>query len=303
MAKTVTSFRGISAAQITRAYCNTRLFWTALQVLAVMLSPVFIVLAIVQKLSWLNGFLWAVTMLALSYLLAALRRLRLTQFARVLHYDCDPVKLEKVFSPLDKTPEKFDDVSLNMVRALFYQGRTDEALEHLAKSKPDKKNPYFFQYYNMVAHCADKTDDLEKLLSIKQKIELISGEAKPNSGKFRQCGQLLALVDLMILHKEGKISLCKEACKDMLRQASFPLSRINFSLRMAKLERLSGANHSAAERCAYVIDDGGTTFFVKEAEELYKLCRGKDYVPEDGRYYDPEEEDDWEDETSEEEND
>ncbi|MBQ4050891.1 MAG: hypothetical protein IJD13_04620, partial [Oscillospiraceae bacterium] len=235
-----------------------------------------------------------------GYLLSSLKRLRLTQFARVLHYDCDPVKLEKVFSPLDKTPEKFDDISLNMARALFYQGKTDEALARLTKTKPDEKNPYYFQYYNILAHCYDRTDDLEKLLAIRQKIETIAGKTKPNSGKFRQCNQLLAMMEIMILHKEGKITPCKEACKDMLRQASFPLSRINFSLRMAMLERLSGANHTAAERCAYVIDDGGTTFYVKEAEELYRLCRGKDYVPEDGRYYPPAE-DEWEEELSEEE--
>lgn len=300
MAKTVTSFRGVSAAQVTRAYCNTRLLWTVLQILAVLVSPVFIVMAALSKMSWFNGFLWTFTMLAVAYLLSSVRRLRLTQFARVLHYDCDPVKLEKVFAPLDKNPAKFDDVSLNMIRALFYQGRTDEALDRLAKAKPDEKNPYYFQYYNMLAHCVDKTDDLEKLLAIKQKIEHISGTAKPNSGKFRQCNQLLALLDVMILHKEGKITPCKEACKDMLRQASFPLSRIAFSLRMAKLERLSGANHTAAERCAYVIDDGGSTFFVSEAEELYRLCRGRDYVPEDAHYAPPEEE--WDESPDEEEN-
>lgn len=300
MAKT-TSYRGISASQITHAYRLTKLLWIVLQILAVLAAPVFIAMAVLQKMSWFNGFLWGFTMLAVAYLLSSFKRLRLTQYVRVLHYDCDPVKLEKVFAPLDKHPEKFDDVTLNIVRALFYQGRFDEARERLQKAaKPDLKNPYFFQYYNMLANCADMEDDLDKLLSIRQKIETVSGGTKPNSGKFRQCNQLLALIEVMILHKEGRITPCKEACKDMLKQASYPLSRMNFSLRLARLERLSGANHTAAERCAYVIDDGGTTFYVREAEELYRLCCGKDYVPEDGRRYDPE---DWDDEDAYEETD
>ena len=276
------SYRGVSAAQITNQYCITKAFWIALQVIAVLAVPVFLILPIVGKLSWFNGILCAFTALVIRYFFATLQGIRMTQFAVVLNHDCDPVKLEKIFTPLDKKPEVFNDVSLNMVRALFYQGRFQEALDRLLKTKkPDEKSAFFFQYYNMLGHCYDRLNDLEKLLAIRQKIENVSAKEKPKSLRQRQAQQLLTMLEIMILHKEGKITPCKAACKDMYTQASFALSRINVSLRLAELERLSGANHTASERCAYIIDDGGTTFYVEEAKKLYQLCCGREYVPED----------------------
>lgn len=284
-----TSYRGITAASITALYRNTKMLWTALQIAALLLIPVFLVLPFFDKLSWFNAVFCAFTALVASHFIKTLMNVRLTQFNAVLNYDCDPVKLEKVFAPLDKNPTVFSSVSLNMVRALFYQGRCDEALERLLKmEKPGEKSAHFFQYYNMLAICYDRQKDLEKLLAIRQKINLISGHEKPNSFRQQQANQLLAMLELMILHREGRITACKTACMDMYKQASYPLSRINVSLRMAELEHLSGANHTAAERCAYIIDDGGCTFYVEEAKELYRLCRGKDYMPEDGHLVDRE---------------
>ena len=50
--------------------------------------------------------------------------------------------------------------------------------------------------------------------------------------------------------------------------------------RLAALEYQSGAGRSAMEHAAYVIDDGGKTFYVDRAREIYKKCCGQDYVTE-----------------------
>lgn len=284
-----TSFRGISAASVTAMYCNTKMLWTALQILVLLAVPVFLVLPFFGRLSWFNGVFCAFTAVVARYFVKTLMQVRLNQFNAVLNYDCDPVKLEKIFAPLDKKPNVFNEISLNVVRALFYQGRCDEALERLlSMEKPGEKSAHFFQYYNILAMCYDRKKDLEKLLAIQQKINLVSGHEKANSFRQTQANQLLTVLELMILHQEGRITACKSACKDMYKQASYPLSRINVSLRLAELEHLSGSNHTAAERCAYIIDDGGTTFYVEEARALYRLCRGKDYMPEDGHLVDRE---------------
>ena len=102
----------------------------------------------------------------------------------------------------------------------------------------------------------------------------------------------------MITFHMGQYTRCKEACKELYDQASFALSRINISYRLAQLEHMTGANHSAANRCEYIIDDGGTTFYATEARSLYVTCCGKEYEP-DGYHPAPESlepDEDWEEE-------
>ena len=302
MAKKKVSFRGVPAAEVTARYHKCTLMFLLLHIIACLAVPAFLLLALLGRMSWFNGIFCAFTSLVLNWLIAAFRKFKLAEFSAVLNSDCDPVKLEKVFAPLDKTPQKFNDITLNMIRALFYQGRWEEALERLQQvEKPKEKTPMYFQYYNMLSCCYEQAKDLEKLMAIQRKMQTAVNQLKPKSPHIGNGRQLLTILDIMIAQLEGRISYCKTACKELYDQASFALSRINVSLRLAQLEHLSGANHSAVTRCEYIIDDGGTTFYAEEARKLYVLCCGKDYVPEDERHTLPEtlqdpDEDEWEDE-------
>ncbi|MCI8600991.1 MAG: tetratricopeptide repeat protein [Oscillospiraceae bacterium] len=284
MSKQKASFRSVPAAEITKRYRSVRALFWALRLTVLIAAIVVVIFAILGKVSPFNAFFSAVTATALNWLLSVIGKIKCSVFDSVLTTDCDPVKLEQVFTPLDTQPDTFNGVTFNMVRALFYQGRNDEALERLTKAKKPKENSLlYFQYYNMLAHCYDRAGDLEKLLAIQQKIQNSAAKLKPNARYAPSARQLLAILNVMVAQQQHEFTRCRDACREMYGEASYALSRINISLRLAKIEQQTGANHSAVTRCEYIIDDGGTTFYVNEAKALYTLCCGKEYVPEDER--------------------
>lgn len=304
MAKEKLTFRAVPAAEITRRYQKTQLLFLILHIAAILVAVGFLAAAALGRMTWPNALFCVVTAVVLNWLIASFAKVKRAAFGAVLTTDCDPVKLEKAFAPLDKRPERFNDVSLNMVRALFYQGRWEEALGRLQKAqKPKENTAMYFQYYNLLASCYEQAGDLEKLLAIQQKMQNSVNKLKPRSPHIGNGRQLLSILDIMLAQKEGQITRCKESCREMYDQASFALSRINISLRLAQLEHLTGANHSAVMRCEYIIDDGGTTYYVEEARKLYLLCCGREYVSEDVRHTLPdtleELDEDWDDEEEE----
>lgn len=304
MAKQKLTFRSVPASEITRRYQKTQLLFLALHGLAILAAAGFVAAAAMGWMTWPNALFCAVTAGVLNWLIASFAKVKRASFSAILNTDCDPVKLEKVFAPLDKRPERFDDITLNMVRALFYQGRWQEALKRLQKAKKPRENtPLYFQYYNLLASCYEQARDLEKLLAIQRKIQNSVSKLKPRSPHIGNGRQLLSILDIMLTQQEGQITRCKEACREMYDQASFALSRINISLRLAQLEHLTGANHSAVTRCEYIIDDGGTTFYAQEAKKLYRLCCGKDYLPEGEHRPLPDSLEEWEDEYGDEDQD
>lgn len=284
MSKQRVSFRGVPAAEITKRYRRTRALFWGLRLAVLLAAIVIVILAMMKKFSPFNAVFSAITATVLNWLLSSIGKIKCSAFDAVLTTDCDPVKLEQVFAPLDNGGEIFNSIAFNMVRAFFYQGRNDEALERLLKVKKPKENTLlYFQYYNMLAHCYDRADDLEKLLAIQQKIQNSSAKLKPNARYAPSARQLLAILNVMITGQQHEFTRCRDACREMYGEASYALSRISVSLRLAKIEHQTGANHSAVTRCEYIIDDGGSTFYVDEAKALYTLCCGREYVPEEER--------------------
>ena len=122
--------------------------------------------------------------------------------------------------------------------------------------------------------------DVEKLVLIKEKIGRKVLTMKDKDKYVGNGRQLMIVLDQMLTQKEGRISRSRDLCEEILDCASFTLSRIQATCRLAALEYQSGAGRSAMEHAAYVIDDGGKTFYVDRAREIYKKCCGQDYVTE-----------------------
>lgn len=299
MAKQKLTFRKIPADALIRRYRNTQLIFLGIHLLTLLVAVGILTAAFLQKMTWTNSIFSIITIGVVNWLIHTVSRVQLSKFNAILTNDCDPVKLEQVFAPFCRNKGKLDDATLNLLRGQFYQGKWQEAQAGLEKcARPSPKSHQFFQYYNLLACCADQAGDLDKLLAIQQKIQRTMGQLKANSPQASAGHQLLAILEVMITFHMGQYTRCKEACKELYDQASFALSRINISYRLAQLEHMTGANHSAANRCEYIIDDGGTTFYATEARSLYVTCCGKEYEP-DGYHPAPESlepDEDWEEE-------
>ena len=92
--------------------------------------------------------------------------------------------------------------------------------------------------------------------------------------------QLQVILSQMLTQKEGRYTRSRELAEEILDSASFTLARIQAACRLAEIEYRCGASRSAMEHAAYVIDDGGKTFYVGRAREIYQKCCGKEYVTE-----------------------
>lgn len=142
----------------------------------------------------------------------------------------------------------------------------------------------YFQYYNLLASCYDELGDVEKLVLIKEKISKQVLSMKEKDKYIGNGRMLMMILDQMLTQKEGRISRSRALCEELLDNATFTLARIQWTCRLATLEYQSGAGRSAMEHAAYVIDDGGNTFYVQRARELYEKCCGHPYVTEEEQF-------------------
>lgn len=275
------TFRNVSTEQVVKQYKRTRLISYALYALVVFFVLMSLNFFSVDRLTVVNLVLCIVVAVFAVYVLHNIGGLMMARYLEILRNDCDPYKFEALYSRMETKPNKPNGITFNLCRALFYQGRFQEALDRLkAMGRPKEKDVLYFQYYNLLACCYDELGDVEKLVLIKEKIGKQVLSMKDKDKYVGNGRQLLIVLDQMLTQKEGRISRSRELCEEILDGASFTLSRIQATCRLAALEYQSGAGRSAMEHAAYVIDDGGKTFYVDRAREIYKDCCGKDYVTE-----------------------
>lgn len=279
------AFRGIKTEQVIRQYKRTRMISYALYALVVFFILMSLNFFSVDRLTAINLVLCIGVAAFAVYVLHNIGDVMMARYLEILRNDCDPYKFEALYSRMETKPDKPNDITFNICRAIFYQGRFQEALDRLkAMGRPKENSVLYFQYYNLLACCYDELDDVEKLVLIKEKVgkQVLSMKEKDKyAGNGRQ---LLIVLDQLLTQKEGRISRSREICEEILEGATFTLSRIQTTCRLAELEYQSGAGRSAMEHAAYVIDDGGRTFYVDRAREIYKKCCGKDYVTEEEQF-------------------
>src|SRR5699024_896637 len=74
---------------------------------------------------------------------------------------------------------------------------------------------------------------------------------------------------------EGSFTRSREIYEELFENSSFPLSRMTVLCKLAKMEQVTGSTRSAIDHCEYILESGGTTFYVKEAREILALCKPK----------------------------
>jgi hypothetical protein len=275
------TFKGVSTEQVVKQYKRTRLLSYALYALVVFFVMTSLNFFSVDRLTAVNLVLCLATAAFAIYVLHNIGQNMLAKYLEILRHDCDPYKFEALYSRMERRPDKPNKITFNICRALFYQGRFQEAYDRLkAMGRPSEKSVLYFQYYNLMASCCDELGDVEKLVMIKEKI---GRQVLTMSDKDKFVGngrQLQVVLEQMLSQKEGRLQRSRSLAEEILDQAAFPLARIQATARLAALEYQCGAGRSAMEHAAYVIDDGGRTFYVDRAREIYKNCCGKDYLTE-----------------------
>ena len=260
------TFKGVPTEKVISQYKRTQVFSYALYSVAILFA--------LMSLTWysvesITAFSLIVCILTAAVACYVVRNIGVYMMARYLEI------LRK------GNPEKPNSITFNICRALYYEGRFEEALERLKQmGRPKEKSVLYFQYYNLLACCYDELGDVEKLVMIKEK----TGKqvlAMKDKDKFVGNGrQLQVILSQMLTQKEGRYTRSRELAEEILDSASFTLARIQAACRLAEIEYRCGASRSAMEHAAYVIDDGGKTFYVGRAREIYQKCCGREYVTE-----------------------
>ena len=142
-----------------------------------------------------NGIFEAIVALFANYLIRVLKTLKLNQVNRILTFDCDPVKYEAIFRPIRDGGWKAPIYTLNIARALYYQGNWEDAKKELEKiSMKPGKSLFYLQCQNLMVSCLESEGDLDRIIKIREQVKKQVASAKEKSNfafeHHRRCPRL-----------------------------------------------------------------------------------------------------------------
>lgn len=268
------SYKSIKPDAVVREYRLTISLLWFLHLLTIPLAAFFIWRGFSGQTTPVNGVLTAAVILFANYLIRVLRILKLNQLNSILTTDCDPAKYETVFRTIRDGGWKNPNYTLNIARARYYQGDWQGAVAELKKMPtPKEKSILILQYYNLLASCLEMEGDFSRIIEIREKVKKIITGVKEKSNMAANGRQLLTIIDGILTFHRQNVTRAREIYEELFDNASFTLSRLTSLWKLAQLDQLTGAGRSAIDRCEYIIDAGGTTFYVAEAERILSLCR------------------------------
>ena len=271
-----TNIKPMKADAIVAAYRKNVLVFWILHALTVVVLIGIAVAVLTQKMTLINAAFSAVFMVILNYLFYIGRTYQYHMLSQVLNQCCDPVKSEKVFRALYESKIKKNISLLNVARAQYYQGKFQQALDTLQNvTRPKADSIDVFVYYNVMAYCYEGLGQMDMVIDVRERVKKVMNGMKENAPNLRNGQQLLTLIDGVLTFHEGSYSRSREIYEELFESSTFPLSRMTVLCKLAKMEQVTGSTRSAIDHCEYVLDAGGTTFYVKEAREIMALCRPK----------------------------
>lgn len=275
------SYKSVPAAAVVKEYRLAIIGIWILHILTVPAAAFLIWRGISGQTILVNGIFEAIVALFANYLIRVLKTLKLNQVNRILTFDCDPVKYEAIFRPIRDGGWKAPVYTLNIARALYYQGNWEDAKKELEKiSMKPGKSLFYLQCQNLMVSCLESEGDLNRIIKIREQVKKQVASAKEKSNFAANGRQLLNIIDGALAFRRKNVTRAREIYEDLYDNATFTLSRITALWKLAQLDQLTGANYTASDRCDYIIDAGGTTFYVKEAEALLDRCCKRAPKPE-----------------------
>lgn len=271
-----TNFKPMKADAIIADYRKNVLIFWVLHALTVVGVLILAALLLTQKLTPINAAFSGLFLVALNYLFYAGRTYQYQMLNQILNQTCDPVKSEKVFQKLYDNKVKKNLSLLNVARAQYYRGKYQESLDTLQNvSKPKADSIQIFMYYQVMASCYEGLGQMDMVIDVRERVKKVMNSLKENSPNLKHGQQLLTIIDGILTFHEGSYTRSREIYEELFENSSFPLSRMTVLSKLAKMEQIMGSSRSAIDHCEYILETGGTTFYVKEAREILALCRPK----------------------------
>lgn len=269
-----TDFKAMKADAIVSAYRRNILIFWILHLLTLGVLALIAFAFFQKKLDLFNAVFAVVLVGIVNYIIWICRKVQLHYLANITNKSCDPVKAEKVYRQLLKSGVNRTTCLLQIARAQYYSGSFEEALATLqSMPRPREKSTDLLLYYSVMAGCYEETGQADRIVEVREKIKKQLNSAKEKSSVMRNGQQLLTIIDGMLTFGQGSYSRSYEIYEDLYDATSFPLSRMTVLDKLAKMDQMTGAYRTAAERCEYILDACGTTFYRKRAEDLLERCR------------------------------
>ncbi len=271
-----TNFKPMKADTIVASYGKNVLVFWVLHALTVVGVLVIAALLFTQKITAINAAFSALFLVVLNYLFYAGRTYQYQMMNQILNQYCDPVKSEKVYQKLYENKVKKNISLLNVARAQYYQGKYQESLDTLQNvSKPKSDSIQIFLYYQIMAGCYEGLGQMDMVIDVRERVKKVMNTLKENSPNLKNGQQVLTIIDGILTFHEGSYTRSREIYEELFENSSFPLSRMTVLSKLAKMEQIMGSSRSAIDHCEYILESGGTTFYMKEAKEILALCKPK----------------------------
>ncbi len=240
------TFKGVPTEKVISQYKRTQVFSYALYSVAILFALMSLTWYSVESITAFSLIVCILTAAVACYVVRNIGVYMMARYLEILRNDCDPYKFEALYSRMEGNPEKPNSITFNICRALYYEGRFEEALERLkTMGRPKEKSVLYFQYYNLLACCYDELGDVEKLVMIKEK----TGKqvlAMKDKDKFVGNGrQLQVILSQMLTQKEGRYTRSRELAR---RSSTAPPLRWPASRRLAAWRRSSTGAGQAVRR-------------------------------------------------------
>ena len=228
----------------------------------------------------LDYFLWGILILpiyilSLFLLLIGIKLFNYKSFvslSKILYYDCDPIKYEKVLIRLltfDKRERARATISLELAAAVLAKKNTEEGEKYLqqvvfkkfAIYRELKKLGCYANYY-------DLQDDFVGLHKIQEELKRLKTDLKMDSHFYRKIEYQVDLVEAMVARECESIECQKHRWTMLYSIAENPLQENLFLMRLAKLELAQGKRELSMRHMGFIAIEGNTLPCAREAIQI-----------------------------------
>lgn len=231
-------------------------------------------------MNWMNYFLWGILivpfyLLSLFLIFMGVKLLDFfcfTSLSKILYYDCDPVKYQKVLSQLlllDKREKARKTISLELAAAAFAQGNVEAGGQYL-KQVTLKKFDLFWKLKKLDCHAdyCDLHDDFVGLYQIEKELKELKAVVKVKSYFHKEIEHRINLVEAMAVRGHESIDSQIKRWAMLYSIADTPLQENLYLMRLARLELIQGKREISMRYMGFVVAEGNALSCVNEAKQI-----------------------------------
>ena len=140
------TFKGVPTEKVISQYKRTQVFSYALYSVAILFALMSLTWYSVESITAFSLIVCILTAAVACYVVRNIGVYMMARYLEILRNDCDPYKFEALYSRMEGNPEKPNSITFNICRALYYEGRFEEALERLkAMGRPKEKSVLYWR--------------------------------------------------------------------------------------------------------------------------------------------------------------